>query len=74
MERTEQELVRIEKVNELRKKGIDPFGSRFDVTSNSKEIKEKYDNMTKEELHEVDIPVVIAGRIMTKSWIYAYTR
>ena len=66
MERTEQELVRIEKVNELRKKGIDPFGSRFDVTSNSKEIKEKYDNMTKEELHEVDIPVVIAGRIMTK--------
>ena len=66
MERTEQELVRIEKVKELRKKGIDPFGSRFDVTSNSKEIKEKYDNMTKEELHEVDIPVVIAGRIMTK--------
>lgn len=66
MERTEQELVRIEKVKELRKKGIEPFGSRFDVTSNSKEIKEKYDNMTKEELHEVDIPVVIAGRIMTK--------
>ena len=66
MERPQQELVRIEKVNELRKTGIDPFGSRFDVTSNSKEIKEKYDNMTKEELHEVDIPVVIAGRIMTK--------
>ena len=66
MERTEQELVRIEKVKELRKKGIEPFGSRFDVTSNSKEIKEKYDNMTKDELHEVDIPVVIAGRIMTK--------
>ena len=66
MERTEQELVRIEKVKELREKGIDPFGSRFDVTSNSKEIKEKYNNMTKEELHEVEIPVVIAGRIMTK--------
>lgn len=66
MERTEQELVRIEKVKELREKGIDPFGSRFDVTSNSKEIKEKYSNMTKEELHEVEIPVVIAGRIMTK--------
>ena len=66
MDRTEQELVRIEKVKELKEKGIDPFGSRFDVTSNSKEIKEKYDNMTKEELHEVEIPVVIAGRIMTK--------
>ena len=41
MDRTEQELVRIEKVKELKDKGIDPFGSRFDVTSNSKEIKEK---------------------------------
>ena len=66
MDRTEQELVRIEKVKELKEKGIEPFGSRFDVDTNSKEIKEKYDNMTKEELHEVEIPVAIAGRIMTK--------
>ncbi len=63
---TEQELVRREKMMELQNKGIDPFGHRFDVTSNSKEIKEKYENMTKEELHEVDIPVKVAGRIMTK--------
>ena len=66
MERTEQELVRIEKVKELRNKGIDPFGCKFEVTSNSKEIKEKYEHMTKEELHEVEIPVTVAGRIMTK--------
>ena len=66
MERTEQELVRIEKVNELRSKGIEPFGTRFDVTSNSMEINKKYQNMTKEELHEIEIPVAIAGRIMTK--------
>lgn len=63
---TEQELVRREKLNELQKNGIDPFGGRFDVTSNSKDIKEKYVDKTKEELHEVDIPVTIAGRIMTK--------
>ena len=63
---TEQELVRREKLNELKTKGIDPFGSRFDVTTNSKEIKEKYADMSKEELHEVDIPVTVAGRIMTK--------
>ena len=63
---TEQELVRREKMKELESLGIDPFGSRFDVTSNSKEIKEKYADKTKEELHEVDIPVVVAGRIMTK--------
>ena len=66
MERTEQELVRIEKVKELRNKGIDPFGNKFEVTSNSKEIKEKYEHMTKDELHEVEIPVTVAGRIMTK--------
>ena len=63
---TEQELVRREKLKELENLGIDPFGSRFDVTSNSKEIKEKYADKTKEELHEFDIPVVVAGRIMTK--------
>ncbi len=63
---TEQELVRREKLKELESLGIDPFGFRFDVTSNSKEIKEKYADKTKEELHEVDIPVVVAGRIMTK--------
>ena len=63
---TEQELVRREKLNDLKTKGIDPFGSRFDVTTNSKEIKEKYADMTKEELHEVDIPVKVARRIMTK--------
>ena len=41
-ELSEQELVRREKALELKEKGIDPFGSRFDVNSNSKDIKEKY--------------------------------
>lgn len=63
---SEQEMVRRKKMEELVSKGINPFGSRFDVTSNSQEIKEKYVEKTKEELHEVDIPVIVAGRIMTK--------
>ncbi len=63
---SEQELVRREKLNFLRERGLDPFGHRFDVDSNSKEIYEKYGDKTKEELHEVEIPVVIAGRIMTR--------
>lgn len=63
---TEQELVRREKVKELVSKGIDPFGHRFDVTTNSKEIKEQYEGYTKEELHDMEISVKIAGRIMTK--------
>ena len=66
MELTEQEIVRRNKMEELRQKGINPFGKRYDVTSNSQEIKEKYDKYTKEELHEQEIPVKIAGRIMTK--------
>ncbi|MGE5455912.1 MAG: lysine--tRNA ligase [Ignavibacteriales bacterium] len=63
---TEQELVRRGKVQNLVDRGIDPFGQRIDVTSDSKNIKEEYEKYSKEELHDMDIPVVIAGRIMTK--------
>ena len=63
---TEQELVRREKVNALRELGIDPFGHRYDATSDSKEIKEKYSENTKEELDELKVQVKITGRIMTK--------
>jgi lysyl-tRNA synthetase class 2 len=63
---TEQELVRREKANSLRELGLDPFGSRFDRTSNSKEIKELYETKTKEELENEKNQVVIAGRIMNK--------
>ena len=63
---TEQEIIRRKKAEELRAKGIEPFGYRIETDSNSKEIKEKYEALSKEELHEMDIPVTIAGRIMTK--------
>ena len=63
---TEQELVRREKAKELEAMGIDPFGHSFDVTSNTKEIKEEYENATVEELEALNKEVVIAGRIMTK--------
>ena len=39
---TEQEIVRRNKVNELVEKGVKPFGFRFDVTSNSKIIKDEH--------------------------------
>ena len=63
---TEQEQVRRNKVNELIEKGINPFGSRIDLTSNSKIIKDEHMNQTKEELEQVQENVLIAGRIMTK--------
>lgn len=63
---SEQEMVRREKLDFLCERGLDPFGHRMDLDSDSKEINERYGKMTKEELHEVEIPVTIAGRIMTR--------
>ena len=65
-ELTDQEIVRREKMKEFEERGIDPFGQRYEVTTNSKELKEKYDSYTKEELEEMNITAQIAGRIMTK--------
>lgn len=65
-ELTEQEIVRRDKMNELRDHGVDPFGSAYEITSNSKEIKETYDSYTNEELEAKNIEVSVAGRIMTK--------
>lgn len=63
---TDQELVRRQKMQDLRNQGIDPFGQAFQRTSNSKAIKEKYQEKTKEELAELSEKVSVAGRIMTK--------
>ena len=62
----DQELVRRQKMEELRAKGIDPFGHAFKRNANSKSIKEQYDNFGKEELETKAIEVAIAGRIMSK--------
>ena len=51
--RTEQELVRIQKMNELKDKGIDPFGHAFSRTHRSAELKALYGDKTKEELEEL---------------------
>jgi len=63
---SEQELVRREKLEFLKERGIDPFGQRFDVTHFSKQIKEEFVGKTHEELEEMAIKVKVAGRIMTK--------
>ena len=65
---TEQEIVRREKLNFLREKGIEPFGQRFDRTDNSKTIIEKYDSYSKEDLEKEEnkFTVKIAGRMMSK--------
>ncbi len=62
----EQMLVRREKLDFLRERGVDPFGKRFDRTHNTKQIKEAYEDIDKEQLAQAQYEVVTAGRIMTK--------
>ncbi|UUV98289.1 Lysine--tRNA ligase [Vagococcus luciliae] len=65
-EMNDQLIVRREKMADLRDKGLDPFGTRFERTTNAKELHEKYDDKTKEELQELNLTATVAGRIMTK--------
>jgi lysyl-tRNA synthetase, class II len=65
-ELNDQVLVRREKMTSIREKGIDPFGKRFDRTHNTQQIKDSYEESTKEDLGEQNISVTLAGRIMTK--------
>lgn len=65
-EMNDQMRVRREKMENLREEGIDPFGARFERTTNSKELHETYDENTKEELLEKQLTASVAGRMMTK--------
>lgn len=65
-ELNDQLLVRRQKMTNIRESGMDPFGSRFERTHLSSEVREQYGELTKEQLEESPVEVVIAGRIMTK--------
>ncbi len=62
----EQQKIRLEKVEELRKLGVDPFGHRFERTHLSKDIIDAYDQLSREELEEKNVKVIIAGRIVLR--------
>ena len=51
----DQEKVRRQKMEDLRAKGIDPFGHAYERTANSKSIREDYDSFDKEELETKNI-------------------
>ncbi len=63
---SDQEQIRIDKMNELKELGVEPFGGRYLPENHSKELIEKYEEVSKEDLAEKEISVKIAGRIMTK--------
>ena len=62
----DQELVRRQKMADLREKGIDPFGHVFERKDYSVDLKNTYKDFDKDALHEMHIPATVAGRIMTK--------
>ena len=63
-ERTDQELVRIEKAKNIREMGIDPFGSRFERTGYAKDICDKYKDIPHDEFENIDDEYKVAGRVM----------
>lgn len=65
-ELNDQLIVRREKMETLRKKGIDPFGGRFERTHKARQLKELYGDLDNEQLESQNIYVQVAGRIMTK--------
>ncbi|GGA71089.1 lysine--tRNA ligase [Ornithinibacillus halotolerans] len=65
-ELNEHMRVRREKLDTYREKGLDPFGGKFERTDFAKDLQEKYEQYSKEELGEADYQVTIAGRVMTK--------
>ncbi|GAB2489163.1 lysine--tRNA ligase [Alkalibacterium psychrotolerans] len=63
---TDQILVRREKMNELRERGVDPFGGRYERSHFSSDLHDSYESESKESLSEAGIVVKVAGRMMTK--------
>ncbi len=62
----DQQLARRKKLDDLKAKGINPFGNAYTRTANSKSIKDEYSSLSKEELENNKVNVSIAGRIMSK--------
>ncbi|MFC5190125.1 lysine--tRNA ligase [Pediococcus cellicola] len=62
----DQLRVRRQKMQDLRDKGIDPFGHAFKRTHLSNQLHEQYGELSKEDLEEKDVKATIAGRMMSK--------
>lgn len=63
---SDQIEVRKEKLNELRKEGINPFSNSFSPKEKISEILSKYSDTNSEEFAEIERIFTIAGRVMSK--------
>ena len=65
-ELNDQQIARRKKMDDLRKLGIDPFGTAFERTHHSGELLDLFKDRTAEELLENPTEAAVAGRIMSK--------
>ena len=63
-ELTDQEKVRREKAENIKKLGMDPFGQKFERTDFAIDIKEKFKDVEHDEFENREDYVTVAGRIM----------
>ena len=61
---SDQELVRREKCENIRKLGIDPFGHKFERTDYAEALKEKYKDVDHDAFEYMTDTATVAGRIM----------
>lgn len=61
---SDQELVRREKCENIRKLGIDPFGHKFERTDYAEALKEKYKDVGHDAFENMNDTATVAGRIM----------
>jgi len=61
----DQMRVRLEKMNAMRDQGLDPFGERFERSTDTESIRKAFGDHEKEQLAELKPEVAIAGRVMT---------
>jgi lysyl-tRNA synthetase class 2 len=66
IELNEMLQIRREKVTQLRDRGVDPFGMRYERTHHAGELTSQYAENSKEQLEQQPIHVSIAGRMMQK--------
>ena len=61
---TEQEIVRRKKAEDLRTKGLDPFGQKFERKDFASDLKDKYECIEHDAFENMDDCATVAGRIM----------
>jgi len=66
MESLDQRQIRIEKMNRIKEKGVDPFGQAFQRSHIISDVIHAYDAFDKETLESKHVVLSIAGRIMLK--------